>query len=1162
LTELLRDGDDEDDTFQDYLVKMIWEMVEQYRKKTASDGVKSEGKSKAQASSSSDGEGISRNHPTATKTTTSEGLQEPSRKRRRYERDDFANENQNASPPKKRQHVEERRGGYEDSNSRIKRESHHDRPQPSYPPRGESSRYHDSARIKTERSSPYPPTPMSHRDHHRDSKMQSVPPRGGRLAPPPQKSFKSSTSEDKLFVNRIYECSVDSIQNYGFFSTIRSTLDAVPVTGRREGLCHINNMSTQHIRRVTDLVQRGDTVLCKITSIFGAKISLSMKDVDQKTGRDLDPQEIYAEDDKRAQVNPDSMLQKSQRRKPEKKKIIADDFDAWETAQLQKAGLWKPSDAPEEIINRHNDEIEEELEIELNDDEPMFLKGQTFKGHSRAGGSNHEPSELLKKPIGSMLRAAENSLELAKERREMRERQRAMALGDTGVLEQQQDRRDNLGWEDPLQMEEKGLQNDYRMNQPAAPAEAVPEWKKEGLGTTGRITDLSIKDQRESLPIFKLRDHLVNCIRENQLVVVVGETGSGKTTQITQYLEEEGFCNNGRMIGCTQPRRVAAVSVAKRVAEEYGCKCGEEVGFTIRFEDKTSDKTRVKYMTDGMLLRETLTDEMLSRYSVIMLDEAHERQLHTDVLFGLLKKLTERRKDIKIIITSATLDSEKFSKYFFDCPVFPIPGRTYPVEILHANDPETDYLDAALITVMQIHLTEEPGDILVFLTGQEEIDTACQILYERMKALGNDVPELVILPIYSALPSEMQSRIFDPAKPGTRKVILATNIAETSITIDGIYYVVDPGFVKQNYYNPRTKVDTLQVVPISQAAARQRAGRAGRTGPGKCYRLYTEKAFNDELPPNTMPEIQRTNMSNTVLNLKVMGINDLLNFDFMDPPPSQSIVAAMEQLFALGALDDEGLLTKLGRQMAEFPLEPQMSKALLASVDYECSEEMLTIVSMLNVQNVFYRPKDKATQADQKKAKFFQPEGDHLTMLAVYMSWQENNFSKSWSYDNFLHDRSLRRAQDVKQQLTGIFERKKFPIRSCRGKYINVRKAITSGYFAQAARRDPQDGFRTLVDGQVVYLHPGSSLFHKTPDWVIYHSLVHTTKEYMHEIIWIDPKWLVEVAPAFYKKVPSHKLSRRQKREKIEPLFDKYAEHQDEWRLSYRVKQFKKFRNR
>jgi ATP-dependent RNA helicase DHX8/PRP22 len=523
------------------------------------------------------------------------------------------------------------------------------------------------------------------------------------------------------------------------------------------------------------------------------------------------------------------------------------------------------------------------------------------------------------------------------------------------------------------------------------------------------------------------------------VLIVVGDTGSGKTTQMVQYLAEAGFADKGR-IGCTQPRRVAAMSVAKRVSEEVGCRLGQEVGYTIRFEDCTSPETKIKYMTDGMLQRESVIDPLCSQYSVVMLDEAHERTISTDVLFGLLKskfvhlhwltfsdtffaEAVKKRPELKLIVTSATLDAEKFSKYFFGCPIFTIPGRTYPVEILYTKEPESDYLDASLITVMQIHLSEPPGDILLFLTGQEEIDTSCEILFERMKALGPKVPDLIILPIYSALPSEVQSRVFEPTPPGARKVVIATNVAETSLTIPGIYYVIDPGFSKQNAYDPRLGMDSLVVMPISQAQARQRSGRAGRTGPGKCYRLYTEAAYRNEMLPTSIPDIQRTNLAHTILMLKAMGINDLLSFDFMDPPPAQTMITALESLYALSALDDEGLLTRLGRKMADFPMEPPLAKMLIASVELGCSEEILSIVAMLSVQSVFYRPKEKQGQADSKKAKFHQPEGDHLTLLTVYNGWKGANFSNPWCYENFIQARSMRRAQDIRKQLVGIMDR-------------------------------------------------------------------------------------------------------------------------------------------
>ena len=458
---------------------------------------------------------------------------------------------------------------------------------------------------------------------------------------------------------------------------------------------------------------------------------------------------------------------------------------------------------------------------------------------------------------------------------------------------------------------------------------------------------LTIREQKETLPIFKLRGELIQAVRQNQVLVVIGETGSGKTTQLTQYLLEEGFCQKGKRIACTQPRRVAAISVAKRVSEEMGVRLGQEVGYQIRFEDYTSGRTLIKYMTDGMMLRECLLDPSLSQYSVIILDEAHERGINTDVLFGLIKDSLAQRKDLKLIVTSATLDADKFSQYFLGCPIFKIPGRMFPVEVLFAQEQDEDYLCASLLVVQQIHLQEPAGDILLFLTGQEEIDTAAQILQQRMEELGTEAPPLLILRVYSALPSDQQSEIFEPTPPGSRKCVIATNIAEASLTIDGIFYVVDPGFAKMKVYNPKLGMDSLVVSPISQASAKQRAGRAGRTGPGKCYRLYTEPAYKHEMLPVSVPEIQRTNMASLVLILKAMGINDLISFPFMDPPPIQSLVSAMEQLYALSALDDEGLLTKVGRMMAEFPIEPQLSKMLLTAVDLQCADEILTITAML-----------------------------------------------------------------------------------------------------------------------------------------------------------------------------------------------------------------------
>uniref|UniRef100_A0ABM5FIQ4 RNA helicase n=1 Tax=Pogona vitticeps TaxID=103695 RepID=A0ABM5FIQ4_9SAUR len=628
---------------------------------------------------------------------------------------------------------------------------------------------------------------------------------------------------------------------------------------------------------------------------------------------------------------------------------------------------------------------------------------------------------------------------------------------------------------------------------------------------------LSIQEVRHSLPIYPYRADLLAAIAEHQTLIIEGETGSGKTTQIPQYLFEEGYTEKGMKIGCTQPRRVAAMSVAARVSQEMDVKLGNEVGYSIRFEDCTSERTVLKYMTDGMLLREFLTEPDLSSYSVIIIDEAHERTLHTDILFGLIKDIARFRPELKVLIASATLDTERFSTFFDDAPIFRIPGRRFPVDIFYTKAPEADYLEACVVSVLQIHVTQPQGDILVFLTGQEEIEACCEMLQDRCRRLGSKIAELLILPIYANLPSDMQAKIFEPTPPGARKVVVATNIAETSLTIDGIIYVIDPGFCKQKSYNARTGMESLIVTPCSRASANQRAGRAGRVAAGKCFRLYTAWAYKNEMEETTVPEIQRTNLGNVVLLLKSLGINDLIHFDFMDPPPHETLVLALEQLYALGALNHLGELTKLGRKMAELPVDPMLSKMILASEQYKCSEQILTIAAMLSVNNaIFYRPKDKVVHADNARMNFFLPGGDHLVLLNVYNQWVESGYSMQWCYENFIQFRSMRRARDVREQLEGLMERIEVDITSSEGDYIPVRKAITAGFFYHTSRLT-RSGYKTVKHQQTVFIHPNSSLFEEQPRWLIYHELVFTTKEFMRQVIEIDSTWLLEVAPHYYK---------------------------------------------
>ena len=632
----------------------------------------------------------------------------------------------------------------------------------------------------------------------------------------------------------------------------------------------------------------------------------------------------------------------------------------------------------------------------------------------------------------------------------------------------------------------------------------------------------SIEDTRKSLPIFTFRDDLLKAISEYQVLIIVGETGSGKTTQIPQYLHEAGYTKDGLKVGCTQPRRVAAMSVAARVAEEMGVKVGNEVGYSIRFEDATSDKTILKYMTDGMLLREFLTEPDLGAYSALMIDEAHERTLHTDILFGLVKDIARFRPELKLLISSATMDAQKFAKYFDDAPIFNIPGRRYPVDIHYTPQPEANYLAAAVTTIFQIHITQPRGDILVFLTGQEEIEAAELNLQETARKLGSKVPEMIICPIYANLPSELQSKIFEPTPPKARKVVLATNIAETSLTIDGIVYVIDPGFVKENVYNARTGMESLVVTPCSRASANQRSGRAGRVAPGKCFRLYTKFAFHNELDESTMPEIQRTNLNSVVLLLMSLGITDLMDFDFMDAPPAETLIRALENLYALGALNDKGALTKLGRQMAEFPTDPMLARSILAADKFGCVEEVLSIIAMLGESaSLFYRPKDKKILADSARSRFTIKEGgDHFSLLNIWNQWVDSDFSYVWARENFLQQRSLTRARDVRDQLAKLCDRVEVTITTVGANdLVPIQKSITAGFFPNAARlQKGGDSYRTVKNGMTTYLHPSSTLFEVNPRWIIFYELVLTSREYMRGNLPIQAEWLAEAAPHYHKK--------------------------------------------
>lgn len=796
------------------------------------------------------------------------------------------------------------------------------------------------------------------------------------------------------------------------------------------------------------------------------------------------------------------------------------DQEAWEDNRLLQSGVA----ALREVQTEFDNEDEVRTALIVHNVKPPFLDGRMNFSMQQTTVS------VVKDPTSDMALNARKGSELLREVREKREmmkmRKRFWELGGSKMG-------NIIGVAAPVEQEEgvpetglkvgkDGVEVEVDYRKENAFSEHIKNNKSVAQSTFAKTKTL--QEQREYLPVFTIRQQLMQVIRENQIIVVVGETGSGKTTQLTQYLHEDGYSDFG-MIGCTQPRRVAAMSVAKRVAEEMAVELGQEVGYAIRFEDLTTSTTVIKYMTDGVLLRESLREADLDTYSALIMDEAHERSLHTDVLFGILKQVLMRRRDLKLIVTSATLNADRFSDFFGGVPIFRIPGRTFHVEKYFAKVPAEDYVEAAVKQALTIHLSFPPGDILIFMTGQEDIEATCQVIAERAASLGDTVPPLLLLPMYSQLPADLQAKIFECSETGARKCIVSTNIAETSLTVDGIKYVIDTGFCKLKVYNPKIGMDVLQVAPESQANANQRAGRAGRTGPGYCYRLFTERQWVAEMLVNQVPEIQRTNLGNVVLLLKSLGIEDLLSFDFMDPPPQENIMNSMYQLWVLGALSNTGSLTELGRKMVEFPLDPPLAKMVIFAETLGCTMEILIVVSMLSVPGIFFRPKDREEESDAAREKFFVPESDHLTYLNVFLQWKQQNYSSAWCNDHFIHPKAMKKAREVHAQLLDIMSTQKIPHTSSNGAWDVVRKAISSSYFYNSARIKGIGEYVNMLTGIPSCLHPSSALFGLgyTPDFVVYHELIMTSKEYMSCVTAVEGEWLAEMGPMFFTVKESYK---------------------------------------
>eukprot|EP00347_Sterkiella_histriomuscorum_P017631 403348600 len=709
-----------------------------------------------------------------------------------------------------------------------------------------------------------------------------------------------------------------------------------------------------------------------------------------------------------------------------------------------------------------------------------------------------------------------------------------------------------------------------------------------------------IQAERKELPIYEFKNEIVDVIKNNLFCVITGETGSGKSTQIAQYIidnmtikdfkqytNQEIFSmlsaqinlpeqsNNKKSsnqisgidrnhdstssnklvkVVVTQPRRVAAIQMAKRVSYERQTSLGREVGYSIRFDDCTDSKgrTQIKYVTDGILVRECLLDPDLNEYSVVVLDEAHERSLNTDILFALVKQAVLRRRgQLRLVVTSATLKTDQIAKYYFafvkeensqlidqnqssqlkqqqqqqyyGCPVLSVSGRCFPVSILHQDSPKEQRVETSVQIAIRIHLNEPSGDILVFLTGFEECEQATKKCFEKLSNIAErkQVPPMMIVPLYGSQTAEQQANAFLKTPENCRKIIFATNIAETSLTVANIGYVIDSGFVKQKIYNSSTGMESLQIVPISKVQAIQRAGRAGRTREGKCVRLYTEKFYKEQMPDSTVPEIKRVNLTGTVLTLKSMGINDVIEFDYLDSPDLDTIEHALKTLYYLEAINKHGELTNLGEELSKFPLEPTYTKSLFAyhqlAYNYRSHEDMLSLVSLLSAENIWVgvsrHDEGKLDRLEEVKRKFSDKQSDHMSLVNVFEEWQTlpRHKQDDWCFKNFIQARALKQAKNIKEQLIDYLSkvnwesiRKLLPKSqqqnekgdrnklSYEDRCRLLRKSLCQGFYMNTSRRVPHNtiegSYLTVNEGLMVRTDRQSnfSLNKHYPDWVIY----------------------------------------------------------------------------
>lgn len=797
------------------------------------------------------------------------------------------------------------------------------------------------------------------------------------------------------------------------------------------------------------------------------------------------------------------------------------EFNEWYLQDEQSRGnsYYDQFDETDELIFKRIPKISNKYDRHSNDSNLSVLVHRLtppFLNSSKILSTNAQIIDVIKDKSGDLYKASKNGSAILMEKRKINDRKKQA--------------KENV-------LQKSGIDkvtNAFFKTDDNSDLEQTDEQESEDLisASSQNKSKMSLS-KKADLPAYKVRSQLLDLINENQVIIVIGETGSGKTTQLPQILYEAGYQKTG-LIGITQPRRMAAVSVATRVSEEMNVKLGNEVGFTIRFNDHTSDLTNIKFMTDGVLLRETLNDSTLNKYSCIIMDEAHERSLNTDILFGIFKKLLTKRRDFKLIVTSATMNSLKFSKFFNNAIQFKIPGKTYPVEIMYQSVPSVDYIDSAVKQALKIHLSnsDNGGDILIFMTGQEDIEITCELIHEELndlKKINDDILDLDVLPVYSTLSSNMQSKIFKDSK--NRKCIVATNIAETSLTLKHVKFVIDTGLMKLKVYNPKLNMDSLQVVPISKAQANQRSGRAGRTSPGQSFRLYTLSTFEDEMWDEPIPEIQRSNLMNTILLLKNLNIKDIDKFQFIDKPSIESIETSQYELWSIGALDNFGNLTNLGRKMSQFPIDPMLSKLIIISNNkkFRCSVEVIKIVAMLSVPNIFIRSKnDSALQkrADKIRENFQIGDSDHLTLLNIFNQFQnlqsKGKNKEEWCSKNFFNFKSLRSALEVHDQLLQLFEKtlnKGNVVSSCQDNWDIVKECLCASFYSNAAEFFKNGQYKHLRTGLEMNLHPTCTLngIGDLPKYVIFHELIMTgKKQYMNYVTAIDPKWLVLYGSVFY----------------------------------------------